>query len=117
MIIFQLLRQGRAAVIGGMLVNVFVNYKKSVNFKKDFLIIGSSHNLREIRIKELQKIKIIFISSIFKRNKNYLGIYKFKNLCKNTSLKIIALGGISKLNEKKLKLLNCIGFAGISYFE
>ena len=89
----------------------------SYNFKKDFLIIGSSHNIREINIKELQKIKIIFISSIFKRNKNYLGIYKFKNLCKSTILKIIALGGISKLNQKRLKLLNCIGFAGISYFE
>tara|TARA_B100000989_G_C19208914_1_gene330984 strand:- start:15 stop:542 length:528 start_codon:yes stop_codon:yes gene_type:complete len=87
------------------------------SFKKNFLIIGSSHNLKEIQIKELQKVKIIFISSIFKRNKNYLGVYKFRNLCKNTSLKIIALGGISKLNEKRLKLLNCIGFAGISYFK
>tara|TARA_B100001057_G_scaffold406836_1_gene420390 strand:+ start:785 stop:1312 length:528 start_codon:yes stop_codon:yes gene_type:complete len=89
----------------------------SYNFKKKFLIIGSSHNIREINIKELQKIKIIFISSIFKRNKNYLGVNRFRNLCKHTNLKIIALGGISKLNEKKLRLLNCIGFAGISYFE
>ena len=89
----------------------------SYNFKKDFLIIGSSHNIREINIKELQKIKIIFISSIFKRNNNYLGINRFRNLCKHTNLKVIALGGISKLNEKKLRLLNCVGFAGISYFE
>jgi thiamine-phosphate pyrophosphorylase len=29
----------------------------------------------------------------------------------------VALGGISNLNLKKLSLLNCIGFAGISYFE
>ena len=31
--------------------------------------------------------------------------------------KIIALGGISKKNIKKLKLLDVSGFAGISYFE
>ena len=30
---------------------------------------------------------------------------------------IVALGGISKVNEKRLKILNCYGFSGISYFE
>jgi thiamine monophosphate synthase len=29
----------------------------------------------------------------------------------------VALGGITNKNIKKLKLLNCFGFAGISYFE
>jgi hypothetical protein len=29
----------------------------------------------------------------------------------------VALGGITKKNKKKLELLNCFGFAGISYFE
>ena len=89
----------------------------SYSLKRNFNIIGSAHNLKEIKIKEIQKVKIIFISSIFKRNKNYLGVNRFKNLCKHTNLKVIALGGISKSNEKKLRLLNCIGFAGISYFE
>ena len=87
------------------------------NFKKKFLIIGSAHNLKEIRIKELQKIKFIFLSSIFRKNNNYLGINKFKNLTTNTDLKIVALGGINENNLKKLKLLNCVGFAAISFFN
>ena len=89
----------------------------SYNLKKNFLVVGSGHNLKEIRHKEIQKIKLIFLSSIFKKNNNYLGVNKFKNLSNNTKLKVIALGGINKNNLKKLNLVNCIGFAGISYFE
>ena len=62
-------------------------------------------------------MELIFLSSIFKKNKNYLGIYKFKLLQNITSRKIISLGGISQLNEKKINLINCYGIAGISYFE
>ena len=87
------------------------------NFKSNFLIIGSAHNLKEIRIKELQKVKIIFISSIFKKNKNFLGLNKFKIISKFSKKKIVALGGLSKSNIKLLKLTNCYGFAGISYFK
>ena len=86
-------------------------------FQKNFIIIGSAHNIKEIRIKEIQKVKAIFISSIYKNNKNYLGINKFKNLKKLTKKTIVALGGISKKNQKKLKLVNCKKFSGISYFE
>ena len=39
------------------------------------------------------------------------------NLKKYSKKKIIALGGISKENLKKVKLLNCEGFSSISYFE
>ena len=87
------------------------------SLRKDFQIIGSAHNLKEIRLKELQKVKKIFISSIFKKNKNYLGINKFRIIEKYTKCKIIALGGVSKKNEKKLNLINSLEFAGISYFE
>ena len=38
-------------------------------------------------IKELQKVQNIFISSLFKKNKNYLGIYRFKILGKYTKKK------------------------------
>ena len=86
-------------------------------FKKEFELIGSAHNLKEIRVKELQQVKSIFLSSVFKKNKNYLGINKFKIKTKLTKRKIIALGGVSKENLKKLKLLKCDGFSGISYFE
>ena len=86
-------------------------------FKKDFQIIGSAHNLKELRIKEIQNVKKIFLSSLFKKNKNFLGIYKFKLLSKYTQKQIIVLGGITKLNVKKLKILGNPDFAGISYFE
>tara|TARA_Y100000741_G_scaffold326305_1_gene278286 strand:+ start:1650 stop:2177 length:528 start_codon:yes stop_codon:yes gene_type:complete len=87
------------------------------NLKKKFELIGSAHNIKEIRIKEKQFVKTIFLSSIFKRNKNYLGMNKFNNLLKVTSGNVIALGGISKSNINKLKQLKIIGFAGISYFR
>ena len=89
----------------------------SYNINSNFLIIGSAHNIKEIRIKEKQNVSLIFLSSIFKKNKNYLGIYRFKILQSLTRKKIIALGGISKVNEKKIKLLSCEGISGISYFE
>ena len=90
-----------------------LNYK----LKSSFTILGSAHNIKEIRTKEKQKAKLIFISSLFKKNKNYLGIYKFINLKNFTKKDVVALGGISRLNEKKLSLIKCHGFSGISYFE
>jgi len=105
--------------LDGVYIPSFNKDKKHLSFsyKKNFLIIGSAHNNKEIKIKESQKVKVLFLSSLFKKNKNYLGINKFKLLSKLTNKKIIALGGISSKNLKNLKMLNCFGFAGISYFE
>tara|TARA_B100001057_G_scaffold195332_1_gene196086 strand:- start:198 stop:728 length:531 start_codon:yes stop_codon:yes gene_type:complete len=98
------------------------SFSKSFNhlnysYKKNFKIVGSAHNLKEMKTKELQKTKKIFLSSLFKKNKNYLGINKFKVISKYTNQKVVALGGISRKNIKKLKLLSNQEFAGISYFE
>ena len=41
------------------------------------------------------------MSSLFKKNKNFLGIYKFKLLSKLTKKNIVILGGVSKNNIKK----------------
>ena len=87
------------------------------SFKKNFKIIGSAHNFKQIKIKESQNVEDIFISSLFKKNKNYLGVNKFKSLIKLTQKNVIALGGISKSNIKVLKNLQINGFAGISFFE
>ena len=87
------------------------------SFKKNFKIVGSAHNLKEIKIKESQNVEDIFISSLFKKNKNYLGVNKFKSLIKLTQKNVIALGGISKSNIKVLNNLQISGFAGISFFE
>jgi thiamine-phosphate pyrophosphorylase len=89
----------------------------SFSLTKKFLLIGSAHNNKELKLKEKQMVKVIFLSSIFKKNKNYLGLNKFKLLSKLTNNKVIALGGISNKNLKKLKLVKCLGFAGISFFE
>ena len=89
----------------------------SYSYKKNFKIIGSAHSLREIRIKEKQNVKKIFISSLFKKNKNFLGINKFKLLSKLTRKNIVILGGISNKNKKRLSLVNGSDFAGISFFE
>ena len=89
----------------------------SYTFKKKFELIGSVHNIKEIKTKEIQKVQTLFLSSLFKKNKNYLGIRKFNNISKLTKKRVIALGGISTNNIKKLKIVKCIGFSGISYFE
>ena len=89
------------------------NYLKKTNF----IIIGSAHNLNEVKIKEKQGVDAVFLASLFNQKKTYLGIERFKILKNQTKLKTIALGGINQNNIKKLKLLNVFGFAAISYFK
>jgi thiamine-phosphate pyrophosphorylase len=98
------------------------SFNKSTNhlafsLKKKFSLIGSAHNIKEIKIKETQIVNKIFLSSLFKKNKNYLGINKFNLVANLTKKNIVVLGGVSKKNVKLLKLVNCKEFAGISYFE
>jgi|TARA_B100000787_G_scaffold99265_1_gene73297 thiamine-phosphate pyrophosphorylase len=89
----------------------------SFSYKKNFILLGSAHNIYELRTKKLQNVQAIFLSSVFKKNKNYLGINKFNMFSLLSKKKIIALGGVSVNNLKKLNLTNCHGFAGISFFE
>ena len=89
----------------------------SYTYKKKFNILGSAHNLKEIRTKEIQKVNKIFLSSLFKNNKNFLGLNRFKILSNLTKKKIVVLGGVTSKRIKLLKLLNNPDFAGISYFE
>ena len=105
--------------LDGAYIPSFNKYFSHLNysFKKNFELIGSAHNIKEIRLKEVQKIRKIVLSSIFKKNKNYLGINRFKNVSKYTDRKIIALGGLTKKNIKKLALTKSDSFAGISIFE
>ena len=105
--------------LDGAYIPAFNNSLKHLaySYKKNFKLVGSAHNLKEIKIKENQKVSKIFLSSLFKKNKNFLGINKFKLLCKLTKKNIVVLGGISNKNKKKLSLVNLSDFAGISYFE
>jgi thiamine-phosphate pyrophosphorylase len=89
----------------------------SYSFKKGFILLGSAHNIYQVRTKEQQNVKIIFLSSIFKVNKNFLGVNRFRLFSLLSKKRFIALGGISFKNLRKLNLINCLGFAGISFFE
>jgi thiamine-phosphate pyrophosphorylase len=105
--------------LDGIYIPSFNKTTKHLNytFRKNFIIVGSAHNLKEMIIKKQQGVQAIFLSSIFKKNKNYLGVNKFKLMSFLTKKKIIALGGISSKNLRLLSLTNCYGIAGISFFE
>ena len=105
--------------LDGAYITSFNNDLKHINYKKkrDFMLLGSAHNLKQIREKERQSVDVIFLASLFNKKKTYLGFNKFNNLTKLTKVKIIALGGVNKNNLKKINLLEIYGYAGISFFE
>ena len=107
--------------LNGVYIPSFNNKKILSKFKniKNFIIIGSAHNIKEIRIKEKQGVQQIFLSPIFpiKKSKNYLNISKFNLLSQLSNKAIIALGGINKQNIKKLNMTNAYGFASINYIK
>ena len=86
--------------------NIKENTKNTI-LKKKFIIIGSAHSIKEIRIKERQGAKLIFISPLFKNIKNnkFLNPVKFNLLASKTNKKIIALGGITVKNLKQFLIL------------
>ncbi len=98
------------------------SFNKDLSFikKKDrrLKVLGSAHNFEEIVIKKRQKVDFLFISPIFKTNKSskFLDIYKFNIFSKFSKKKVIALGGINKSNIKKINMVRCSGYAGISHF-
>jgi len=105
--------------LDGVYIPSFNKDKKHLSYslKKKFIILGSAHNIYEIRTKESQNVNAIFLSSLFKKNKNFLGINKFKLLTLLSKKPFVPLGGISNYNLKKLNLINARCFAGISFFE
>ena len=85
--------------------------------KKNFKIIGSAHNQKEIKEKIKQKCTGLFLSPIFfvKKRNNHLGIHRFNSLSRLNKITFYALGGINENNINKL--LNIKGFGGISLFK
>jgi len=96
------------------------NKKKFSNLeKKNFIILGSAHNQKEINEKMMQKCEAIFLSPIFPiiKKKNYLGIRKFNLLKISNNAEFLALGGINKNNFLKLKMTKINGFGSVSLFK
>ena len=87
--------------------------------KKNFEIIGSAHNAIELKIKEKQGCSLIFLSPIFKNNKNkkFLDVIKTNLLKKLTKNQIVLLGGINFKTIKRSKLCSPNGIAAISWIK
>ena len=87
--------------------------------KKNLEIIGSAHNAIELKIKEKQGCSSIFLSPIFKNNKNkkFLDVIKTNLLKKMTKNKIVLLGGINQKTLKRSKLCSPSGVAAISWIK
>ena len=87
--------------------------------KKNLIILGSAHNQKEIHRKIVQNCSAVFLSPLFyvKKSKDLLGLHQFNYLSYMNKTNILALGGISENNIRKLKLLYTKGFGGISIFK
>jgi thiamine-phosphate pyrophosphorylase len=97
------------------------NKRPIYNFNKRIVKIGIVHTQKEYYQKKQQKCDYIFLSPIF-LNKKYsvnkiLGILKFNLISLNWKIKILALGGISNENVKKIKLTKCAGIGAITFFK
>ena len=104
----------------GVYIPSFNKTKKFLNLeKKNITIIGSAHNQKEIHNKISQNCSAVFLSPVFnmEKSKKFLGLYKFNYLSHMNKINILALGGISENNVRKLKLLYIKGFGGISIFK
>ena len=87
--------------------------------KKNLEIIGSAHNAIELKIKEKQGCSVIFLSPIFKNNKDkkFLDVIKTNLLKKLTKNQIVLLGGINFKTIKRSKLCSPNGIAAISWIK
>ena len=92
---------------------------KNLSLIKKFRFIGSAHNISEIKIKEKQNCEEIFLSPIFKtdKNKNYLDTIKFNLQTLEVKKDVIALGGINSNNLKRIRLTKSKGIASISWIK
>tara|TARA_B100000029_G_scaffold466962_1_gene502886 strand:- start:279 stop:842 length:564 start_codon:yes stop_codon:yes gene_type:complete len=104
----------------GIYIPSFNKIKRFNNTKnKNFTILGSAHNQKEIKEKISQNCKAIFLGPAFhvEKRKKFLGINKFNILTRLNNINAFALGGINEKNLSKLRLLNIKGYAGIKMFK
>lgn len=87
----------------------------SRNTPKNFKLLGSAHNIKDIKIKEKQGVDLLFLSPVFKKkNKRHLKIYNFLRLSRATNIETAALGGI---NSRNIKLLNLYGIKNVGSID
>ena len=104
----------------GIYIPSFNKTKKFLNLEnKNLTILGSAHSQKEIREKISQQCRAIFLSPIFyvEKSMNFLNVHKFNSLSLSNKVHILALGGITEHNVRKLRLLHIKGFGGIGIFK
>tara|TARA_B100000579_G_scaffold430151_1_gene443050 strand:- start:870 stop:1445 length:576 start_codon:yes stop_codon:yes gene_type:complete len=97
-------------------------YNKDLTFTRfkhsKFQIIGSAHNIKELKLKKLQGCTCIIFSRLFLtsyKNKNdFLGTVKFNLLSLLIKENLIPLGGIRLSNLNKLNIVRCSSIALLS---
>ena len=103
----------------GIYLSAYNNSFKCLNLKRiNFNIIGSAHNLKEIKIKIKQGCSDILISKLFnvdyKKEGKIFGEVQFNMLTQKRLSSLIPLGGINITNLNKLRSVNCKAFAILS---
>ena len=99
------------------------SFNKKLGFrnivKNNFEIIGSAHNVVELKTKEKQGCSAIFLSPIFKNDKKtkFLDIIKTNLIKKLTSKKIVLLGGVNFKTLRRSKMCAPSGIAAISWIK
>ena len=97
-------------------------YNKDLTFTRfkhsKFKVIGSAHNIKELKLKKLQGCTKIIFSRLFLtsyKNKNgFLGIVKFNLLSLLIKENLVPLGGIRLSNLNKLNIVRCNTIALLS---
>ena len=99
------------------------SFNSSLGFRnivrRNFEILGSAHNIIELKIKERQGCSTIFLSPIFEnvKKKKYLDITKANLLRNLTNNRIVLLGGINFKTLRRLKMCSPNGIAAISWIK
>ena len=86
--------------------------------RRNFKIIGSAHNTKELNIKLLQGCSSVIFSRLFKVSsplkKGFMGVIKFNLFKLSRRENLVPLGGIRLSNLNKLNLVNSNSFALLS---
>ena len=91
---------------------------RKMNLDKRYILIGSCHNIDEIKICNNLEINLILISPVFSTsNKTGIGWKKFKELVNESKIPAFALGGLKYPDDlENVKINGGVGIAASKYF-
>ena len=91
---------------------------RKMNLDKRYILIGSCHNIDEIKICNNLEVNLILISPVFSTsNKTGIGWKKFKELVNESKIPVFALGGLNYPDDiENVKINGGVGIAASKYF-